>query len=139
MSFLQTVFKKMTRDNRKAERLDAPMLVAYYWDGATPNAHPIRNISSQGFYLLTEERMRPGTVITMTLQRSSSQKDNSAATPHLSVMSMVVRQGEDGVGFAFLPQEPKDLNQPQDAALPAGRKAITKFLQNLAAEADLTV
>jgi hypothetical protein len=82
MSFLENVFRKMTVfDNRKAQRLDAPMLVAYYWDGATPNAHPIRNISSQGFYLLTEERMRPGTVITMTLQRSSPKKEDFASTP----------------------------------------------------------
>jgi Putative Flp pilus-assembly TadE/G-like len=132
MSFLGNVFKKMTLfDNRKSQRLDAPMLVAYYWDGATPNAHPIRNISSQGFYLLTDERMRPGTVITMTLQRSSPQKVDSASTPHLSVMSMVVRQGEDGIGFTFLPQEPKDSDPVQDPRKPAGRKAITKFLQQL--------
>ena len=132
MSFLGNVFKKMTLfDNRKSQRLDAPMLVAYYWDGATPNAHPIRNISSRGFYLLTDERMRPGTVITMTLQRSSPQKVDSASTPHLSVMSMVVRQGEDGIGFTFLPQEPKDSDPVQDPRKPAGRKAIAKFLQQL--------
>jgi hypothetical protein len=130
MSFLENVFRKMTVfDNRKTQRLDAPMLVAYYWDGATPNAHPIRNISSQGFYLLTEERMRPGTVITMTLQRSSPQKKDSASTPHLSVMSIVVRQGEDGVGFAFLPQEPKDSDDGNDSGKPAGRKAIARFLE----------
>jgi Putative Flp pilus-assembly TadE/G-like len=136
MGFLDNVFKRGTFfDNRKARRLESPMLVAYYWDGATPNAHQIRNISSQGFYLLTDEQMRPGTVITMTLQKTATQSGESGAKPHLNVMSMVIRQGEDGIGFAFLPQEPKDSDQEQSSGnKPAGRKAIGRFLEEINSE-----
>jgi Flp pilus assembly protein TadG len=132
MGFLDRVFKRgMFFDNRKARRAESPALVAFYWDGATPNAHQIRNISSHGFYLLTDEKMRPGTVITMTLQKTANRNGDSAAKPHLNVMSMVIRQGEDGVGFAFLPQEPKDSDQEQNPDKPAGRKAISRFLEQI--------
>ncbi len=134
MSFLEKFFRKITfSDHRKAERLDAPSLVAYYWDGATPTAREIQNISSEGFYLLTEDRLRPGTVITMTLQRSSSSTEKeTAAKPHLTVMSMVIRQGEDGIGFTFLPQEHRDSSRTQDlSGRPAGSKAIKKFLEEI--------
>ena len=133
MGFLDSVFKRGTFfDNRKARRAEAPALVAYYWDGATPNAHPIRNISSQGFFLLTDEKMRPGTVITMTLQKTAKPNGDSGAKPHLNVLTMVIRQDEDGIGFTFLPQEPKDSDQEQNPGnKPAGRKAISRFLEQI--------
>ena len=133
MGFLDSVFKRGTFfDNRKARRAEAPALVAYYWDGATPNAHPIRNISSQGFFLLTDEKMRPGTVITMTLQKTAKPNGDSGAKPHLNVLTMVIRQDEDGIGFTFLPQEPKDSDREQDPGnKPAGRKAISRFLEQI--------
>ena len=119
MSFLESVFKKITlSDNRKAQRLDSPMLVAYYFDGATPTAHEIQNISSDGFYLLTDDRLRPGTLVTMTIQKSSDAKESSSSRPHLTVMSIVVRQGEDGVAFAFIPNDPKGSDQEQDEGYP---------------------
>ena len=115
MSFLDNVLRKMKlSDNRKAPRLDSPTLVAYYWDGATPTAHEIQNISYDGFYMLTDDRLRPGTVVTMTLQRSSDTNVESSSQPHLTVMSIVVREGPDGIGFAFVPQEPKDAGGRQN-------------------------
>ena len=140
MGFLENVLKKLTlSDHRNAERLESPLLVAYYWDGSTPSAHQIKNISSVGFYLLTEERLRPGTVITMTLQRPSAANESSSSQPHLTVMSMVIRQDQDGVGFAFLPQEPKDADQARDLSRPASRRAIHKFLEQIKSDGDHTI
>jgi Flp pilus assembly protein TadG len=133
MSLLDSVFRKLASDKRRARRLDSPPLVAFYWDGNTPNAHPIQNVSLNGFYLLTAERMRPGTVITMTIQRAPGNGDDSSSRPHITVMSKVVWQGEDGVGFAFIPQEPKDSRQTQNLA---GRKAISRFLEQTNADLD---
>jgi Flp pilus assembly protein TadG len=132
MSLLESVFRKLTPDKRRARRLDSPPLVAFYWDGNTPNAHPIQNVSMDGFYLVTAERMRPGTVITMTIQRAATKGDDSGSLPHITVMSRVVWQGEDGVGFAFIPQEPKHHDHEKElGGRPAGSRAIGKFLEQI--------
>jgi len=120
-------FRRLS-DHRKAQRLKSPLLVAYYWNGAAPTSHEVQNISSTGFYLLTEERWHLGTIITMTLQRTSSAPIKSGEENHISVRSKVIRAGEDGVGFTFIPQEPEidGLN-----SRPAGKKAINRFLDQL--------
>ena len=131
MGLLESIFGKFTlTDKRRARRFDSPPLVAYYWDGNTPSAHPIQNVSADGFYLLTAEQIRPGTVINVTLQRSARNGEDSSSLPHITVMSRVVWQGEDGVGFAFIPQE---ADQRQHLA---GRKAISRFLEETKAHAD---
>jgi hypothetical protein len=122
-------FKKLSSyDHRKAPRLKLPLLVAYYWDGAAPAPHEVQNISSTGFYLLTEERWQPGTIVTMTLQRTSTAHGNPSAEQHIAVMAKVVRLGEDGVGFAFMPLE---LETDGLKSRPAGKKAIGKLLEHL--------
>jgi hypothetical protein len=120
-------FRRLS-DHRKAQRLKSPLLVAYYWNGAAPKSHEIQDISSTGFYLLTQERWHLGTIITMTLQRTSSAPMKSGEENHISVRSKVIRAGEDGVGFTFIPQEP-EIDGPNSA--PAGRKAINRFLDQL--------
>ena len=57
-------------DPRKAPRELAPGLAAYYWNGAAPKAHAVRDISPTGLYVVTEERWYPGTLVLMTLQRT---------------------------------------------------------------------
>jgi Flp pilus assembly protein TadG len=119
-------------DHRKAERLEEPLLVAYYWDGSVPMAHKIRDISSTGFYLLTTERWHPGTVVTMTLQRSDSAIANPETDRHISVHSKVVRLGEDGVAFMFVPVEAKRSDSAQTSkSKPADKKALKTFLEHL--------
>jgi len=71
MKALKRLFGKVfSRDRRTAERLPAADLSAYYWTGAAPAHHGIRDISSTGFYLVTEERWYPGTLVMMTLQKT---------------------------------------------------------------------
>jgi PilZ domain len=120
--------KLSSTDHRKAQRMKAPLLVAYYWDGAAPMAHAVQDISSTGFYLLTGERWLPGTMVTMTLQRTDIVNKNSGTISHLAVMSKVVRLDKNGVGFTFIPLEerPESLN-----GRPAGKKALAQFLDQL--------
>ncbi|HEY6764483.1 MAG TPA: hypothetical protein VI386_06905, partial [Candidatus Sulfotelmatobacter sp.] len=63
--------------------MKSPLLVAYYWDGAAPTSHKIQNISSTGFYLTTKERWLPGTMVTMTLQRTDIALGHSGTEPHI--------------------------------------------------------
>ncbi len=131
-----TWFKRVTSsEHRKAQRLKSPLLVAYYWDGSTPSSHPIQNISSTGFYLLTRERWHPGTIVTMTLQRTSKAHVDSTTDHHISVMSKVIRLGDDGVGFAFMPLEPHQGIQSR----PVGKKEIGKFLEQLKSDRGYAV
>lgn len=129
MKSVASWFKKLSStDHRKAQRMKAPLLVAYYWDGAPPMAHAIQDISSTGFYLLTGERWLPGTMVTMTLQRTDIVNGNSGTRSHIAVMSKVVRLDKNGVGFNFIPLEegPESLN-----SRPAGKKALAQFLEQL--------
>jgi hypothetical protein len=90
----------MTRNQRRPQRYIAPQVVAYFWDGGTPTAHCIRDISSNGLYLLTTQRWYPGTLVTMTLQRT--EKDEAGVRQAITVQARVMRSGEDGVGLRFV-------------------------------------
>jgi hypothetical protein len=89
-----------SRERRRAKRQESPNLVAHYWDGAAPAAHDIRDISLTGLYLLTDQRWYPGTVVTMSLQKT----DVADTDPDRSIMvnAKVVRLGADGVGLALV-------------------------------------
>ena len=108
--------------------MKSPLLVAFYWDGAAPASHEIQNISSTGFYLTTKERWLPGTMVTMTLQRTDIALGHSGIDPHIPVLSKVVRLDEEGVGFTFVPLDshPGDLKSK-----PVDRKTLVRFLDQL--------
>jgi len=134
-------FRKLSSyDHRQSERRQTPMLVAYYWDGATPMAHEVRNISSAGFFLLTKERWHLGTIVTMTLQRTDTAPADSETQHHIAVLSKVVRMDEDGVGFAFIPVE---TNRADPAKTPVsrlvGKKDLGRFLEQLQSKEDNAV
>jgi Flp pilus assembly protein TadG len=134
MEPVRSWFKRLSSssDRRRSQRLESPLLAAYYWDGAVPMAHQIRNISSTGFYLLTRERWHPGTVVTMTLQRTDIIDANAGTEHYISVLSKVVRLGEDGVGFAFVPLETKDSGAAKvSRSKPVGKKALGRFLEQI--------
>ncbi len=111
-------------DPRKAPREPAPGLAAYYWTGGPPQAHEIRDISSTGLYVVTEERWYPGTLILMTLQNTAFGAEVAERT--ICVHSRAVRWGKDGVGLQFVLQKNDD---PTMGA--ADRKALDRFLQRL--------
>jgi hypothetical protein len=112
-------------DPRKAPRDQAPGLAAYYWTGGTPQAHPIKDVSSTGLYVVTEERWYPGTLVLMTLQITDLGPEVAERT--ICVHSRAVRWGKDGVGLQFVLQ-----NEHGDAPMAAAdRKALDRFLQRL--------
>jgi len=87
--------KLVSQDRRRAQRQEALPLVAYYWDGASPRAHAIRDISSTGFYMVTAQRWYAGTLVTLTLQRTGSIDPGPERS--IAVQARVIRSGADGV------------------------------------------
>jgi hypothetical protein len=127
MSWLSRFFSS---EHRKSARRPAPGLVAYYWDGAIPIAHQVRDISSTGFYLLTRERWHLGTIVTMTLQKTAVAGDSPEL--YIAVQTRVVRSGEDGVGFAFVLLEPQGADRRESLlSRPVGKRALESFLHQL--------
>ena len=108
------------------------MLVAYYWDGSVPMAHEIQNISSTGFYLLTDERWHLGTIVTMTLQRTDIEDAKTHPEGYIIVPSKVIRLGADGVAFEFVPHSDKASSDTNGRTRGStGRKALGRFIERL--------
>jgi hypothetical protein len=112
-------------DPRRAPREATPRLAAYYWTGAAPEAHSIRDISSTGLYIVTEERWYPGTLVLMTLQRTDNGEEVTERS--VAVLSRAVRWGEDGVGLQFILPKNQDAKRSDGA----DRKTLDKFLNGL--------
>ncbi len=120
----------LSTDRRGSKRHPLPGLVAYYWTGGAPQAFHIADISTNGLYLLTDERWFPGTMILMTLQRTNTEGDDP--DDFISVLTKVIRWSADGVGLSFVPSNTVDLNSGE--ALPetgVGRKALHRFIQRV--------
>jgi uncharacterized membrane protein (UPF0127 family) len=120
----------LSTDRRGSKRHPLPGLVAYYWTGGAPQAFHIADISTNGLYLLTDERWFPGTMILMTLQRTNTDGDDP--DDFISVLTKVIRWGTDGVGLSFVPSNTVDLNSGEP--LPetgVGKKALHRFIQRV--------
>lgn len=90
----------MSQQRRRAQRHIEPRLVAFYWDGVIPQPRYIRDVSMKGFYLLTKERWYPGTLVTMTLQRTEKSEDGSKSS--IAIQARVIRSGGDGAAVKFV-------------------------------------
>ncbi|HEY4381532.1 MAG TPA: PilZ domain-containing protein [Acidobacteriaceae bacterium] len=126
-SWFESLF---SNDRREAERSLGPPLMAYYWDGAAPVPHRVRDINLTGMYLLTDRRWYPNTLITMTLLRSD--KEPTDPDRSIVVTTRVVRSGNDGVGLAFiLPRSGKPRDPNSTFAAQADKKSLGEFLARL--------
>jgi uncharacterized membrane protein (UPF0127 family) len=129
-SLIKWIQNWLSSDRRRAERQALPGLVAYYWTGSTPRAYQISDISSSGFYVLTEERWFPGTMVLMTLQRTDRAGKN--LDDSIAVQSRVVRWGSDGLGLAFVLSRAVDPNNGESLRENgADRKTLERFLDRL--------
>jgi hypothetical protein len=121
---------RIAPDQRTAPRESMPGMAAYYWTGGAPKAHSIKDISSSGLYVLTEERWYPGTLILMTLQAADEGAENFEHA--IAVHSRAVRWGNDGVGLQFIPQDApaahKGLNPLVNGA---NHRELEHFLEQL--------
>ena len=123
----------MAHNQRRPQRYIAPQVVAYFWDGGTPTAHCIRDISLSGLYLLTTQRWYPGTLVTMTLQRT--EKDEAGVRQSITVQARVMRSGEDGVGLRFVVPKTEEGRRIQqyiaDGIKLEDPNTLTRFLSSL--------
>jgi len=118
-------------DLRNAPRESLPGLAAYYWTGAAPKGHNVKNISSSGLYVVTEERWYPGTLILMTLQVAGNGKEEGFEHS-IAVHSRAVRWGNDGVGLQFIPQDTPAASSGQNPLVNgANRRELEHFLERL--------
>jgi hypothetical protein len=117
-------------DPRKAPRELSAGLAAYYWNGAAPKPHAVKDVSNTGLYVVTEERWYPGTLVLMTLQKAGDHDQISERS--IQVMSRAVRWGNDGVGLQFVLPENQEPRNGKSAQMDgAGRKELARFLKAL--------
>jgi hypothetical protein len=113
-------------DRRRAYRRYVPGISAYYFTGGSPKPHEVADISMSGFYLITEDRWMPGTLIQMTLQKPCARGERKQI---IAVLAKIMRKGTDGVGAEFVMPEAADLS---DHAVPPERAtdrfSLARFL-----------
>ena len=97
-AFLEPNTDKVER--RSAERRLADNFCAYRWNGSRLTQEPVRDISSTGLYIFTEERWPPDTLLSLTLQRQGPFEMNPER--RIEVQAKVVRCSKDGVALAFV-------------------------------------
>lgn len=83
---------------RRAERRTSPALAAYHWKGPYPRLNSVRDISSTGAFLLTQERWEPGEVVSLSLQRSGPPEKENA----FPLQAKAVRWDDEGVAVSFM-------------------------------------
>jgi hypothetical protein len=96
---LETLQKRQ-REQRRAPRVPNPGLVGYFYNSGKAEPHEISNFSVTGFYMKTDERFLPGTVIRVTLQVAGTDGTNPGDS--LTLHSRVVNWDEQGGGFEFV-------------------------------------
>jgi hypothetical protein len=129
-NWLQRLLSAEPPDPRNAPREQLSWLAAYFFTGGMPSAHGIRDISSTGLYVFTEERWYLGTVIRITL----TDLRHPTAERSCTVNAKVVRWGNDGVGCQFVLKNKKDLRHGKGSAdcsfgEKISRAQVEQFLQ----------
>lgn len=129
MDTRQSWFRRLLHpDNRNAQRQLKPSLVAHCWTGGAPKAIEIRDISSSGLYLITDERWYVGTVIKLTVQRLDC--DQNGPERSIAVRSRVVRCHTNGVGLRFIVDMPNDAHgTDSQMGRVADRRTLSRFLE----------
>jgi hypothetical protein len=136
-SWLQRLLLSEPADPRKTERVALPWLVAYFFTGARPVAHDIRDISVTGMFVFTEDRWYPGTVVRITL----TDKRNPIAMRSLTINAEVMRLADDGVGFQFVLKDGKDSRHASASGVDRQAQGVfhaevEQFLQRLGSGAN---
>jgi hypothetical protein len=130
-SWWQRLLSPDPPEPRKTSRESLAGLTAYFWTGGVPVQHDIQDISPTGFYVVTEERWYPGTVIRMTLTDCKEPTVERSIT----VNATAVRWGNDGVGLQFVFHDAKNQGQAPPVA-GVDKKELDQFLQQLRMSKD---
>jgi hypothetical protein len=142
--------RQQFQERRRAERRVSPDLAAYHWTGARPKQESVKDISSSGVYLMTDERWEPGAVVSLTLQRRGPLEGNFER--RVAVQAKAVRREDDGVALSFVLPEGMDLRlwqsplksaaeqtEPEDVLREFRMALALAFLHNLCPSADADI
>jgi len=127
--WLQKLLSPDPPEPRKNVRTSVPGLTAYFFTGATPVAHTIRDISSTGLFVVTEERWYPGTLVQMTLKKTEGGVPRTEYSISLTVKAL--RWGNDGVGVQFILRDPHHPTYDSIHAQGATRAEMDQFLARI--------
>lgn len=119
--------KQEPSDRRRGRRHVIPGSIAYFSIGS-PRAQEVSNISTDGFYVRTQDRWTEGTSLLVGLQITNPLSHQVEAM--ISVQSRVVRTGPDGVGFVY-DDEPAHRNAMLGAANPEQFVQLQRFMQRI--------
>jgi hypothetical protein len=114
-------------DRRRGRRHAIPGSVAYFSIGS-PRAQEVANISTDGFYVRTQDRWSEGTSLLVGLQITNPMSREVEAM--ISVQSKVVRTGTDGVGFVY-DDEPAHQNPMLGARNPEQLVQLQRFMRRI--------
>lgn len=109
MKSLKEWFKKTFPDEHlpRAERRHVDGLGALHWTGKSPGLDDVRDISSTGIYVLTNERWAPGEINPIRLTTDDVPEEDPDHA--VDVKAKAVRWGEDGMGLSFVFPENMEL------------------------------
>ena len=93
-----------------------PPMVSYVGLPGMGKANQVGDVSDTGFYMLTRDRWTPGNFLPVSLERTDLFGTHRGE--FITVQALVVRNGEDGVGFRFLLGDDEDAGA---GALPDAR------------------
>lgn len=100
MSILEQVLVKAgLLERRMNERIAVSGLEVSYSSGRERWPAKVKDISSTGIYLLTEDRPAPGTAMQLNLRNRGRREGDSQREVRLR--ARCVRRGEDGIGLTF--------------------------------------
>lgn len=130
--------KFLTPEADRAERRVVDRFAAYRWNGSALMQDTVRDISSSGLYLLTNDRWLPGTILAITLQRAGPLDLDPAR--RITTQAKVIRCGPDGVGLSFLWSKDDPESQRWDSLLesligqtkPAEMQGLVKIVEAFA-------
>ena len=127
--WLQKLLSPDPVEPRKNMRESVPGLTAYFFTGGTPVPQTIRDISSSGLFVVTDERWYPGTLVQMTLKKTEEGMPRTEHSISLTVKSQ--RWGNDGVGVAFALRDPRKASYDSLHAQGATREELDRFLEQI--------
>ncbi|MBS1806439.1 MAG: PilZ domain-containing protein [Acidobacteria bacterium] len=114
-------------ERRRGKRHVIPGSVAYFSIGS-PQAQQVRDISTDGFYVRTEDRWSKGTSFLVGLEIINPASREVEAM--ISMRSKVVRTGPDGVGFVY-DDDPVHQDPMLGATNPEHLVQLQRFMQRI--------
>jgi hypothetical protein len=127
---LKSFFGGLLRGNterRRGKRQVIPGSVAYFSIGS-PQAQEVQDISTDGFYVRTQDRWTTGTSLLVGLEIANPTTHEAEAM--ISVGSKVVRAGSDGVGFVY-DDDPAHQDTMLGATDPEHLVQLQRFMQRI--------